>query len=74
MAFCPLHKGWWSPERNAKAEKITWNWQLLPLPDSVEPKLLKTNPWPAPCEWYSYEPSGSLKSIDRTNAPCEAMS
>jgi hypothetical protein len=60
--------------RNATAEEITGNWQLLPLPDSVEPKLLKSNPWPALCQWYSYSSSGSLKSIDKTKAPCEVMS
>jgi hypothetical protein len=60
--------------RNATAEEITGNWQLLPLPDSVEPRLFKTNPWPAACQWYSYSSSGSLKSIDKTSAPCEAMS
>jgi hypothetical protein len=60
--------------RNATAEEIAGNWRLLPLPDSVEPKFLKTNPWPAACQWYSYSSSGSLKSIDKTNAPCEAMS
>ncbi len=61
-------------ERNATAAEITGNWQLLPLPDSAEPKLLKTNPWPAGCQWFSYSSSGSLKSIDKTNAPCEAIS
>jgi hypothetical protein len=60
--------------RNATAEEITGNWQLLPLPDSVEPKILKNNPWPAACQWYSYSSSGALKSIDKTNSPCEAMS
>jgi hypothetical protein len=60
--------------RNATAEEITGNWQLLPLPDSVEPKILKNNPWPAACQWYSYSSSGALKSIDKTNAPCETMS
>jgi hypothetical protein len=61
-------------ERNATAEEITGNWQLLPLPDSVEPKILKSNPWPAQCQWYSYSSSGSLKSIDKTNQTCENMS
>ncbi|RSL18939.1 hypothetical protein EDE15_4549 [Edaphobacter aggregans] len=60
--------------RNATAEEITGKWQLLPLPDSVEPKILKNNPWPAACQWYSYSSSGALKSIDKTNSPCEAMS
>ena len=60
--------------RNATAEEITGKWQLLPLPNSVEPKILKNNPWPAACQWYSFSSSGSLKSIDKTNLPCEAMS
>jgi hypothetical protein len=61
-------------DRNATAEEITGNWQMLPLPDSLEPRIFKSNPWPAACQWYSYSSSGSLKSIDKTNAPCEAMS
>jgi hypothetical protein len=61
-------------ERSATAQEITGNWQLLPLPDSLEPKFFKTNPWPAACQWYSYSSTGSLKSIDRTSEPCDALS
>lgn len=60
-------------ERNATAQEITGNWQLLPLPDALEPKILKTNPWPAACQWYSYSSNGTLKSIDKTPAPCDSL-
>lgn len=62
-----------TPERNATAQEITGNWQLLPLPEALEPKLFKTNPWPAPCQWYSYSRNGILKSINKTPAPCDSM-
>lgn len=62
-----------APERNATAQEITGNWQLLPLPESLEPKAFKTNPWPAPCQWYSYSSNGTLKSIDKTPAPCDSL-
>ena len=61
-------------ERNATAQEITGDWQLLPLPDSLEPKVLQTNPWPAACQWYSYSSTGTLKSIDSTPEPCQALS
>ncbi len=60
-------------ERNATAQEITGNWQLLPLPEALEPKILKTNPWPASCQWYSYSSNGTLKSIDKTSAPCDSL-
>jgi len=68
-------------ERNATAQEITGNWQLLPLPDALEPKILKSNPWPATCQWYSYSSNGILKSIDETHAkgidgtpaPCDSL-
>ena len=60
-------------ERNATAQEITGSWQLLPLPDALEPKILKTNPWPAACQWYSYSSNGTLKSIDKTAAPCDSL-
>jgi hypothetical protein len=70
----PSHAQGPESERNATAEEIAGNWELLPLPDSIEPKVLKSNPWPAACQWFSYGSTGVLKSIDRTNAPCEALS
>lgn len=60
-------------ERNATEQEITGNWQLLPLPDSVEPKEFKSNPWPATCQWYSYSSAGWLKSIDTINQPCRPL-
>jgi hypothetical protein len=59
--------------RNATAKEIEGYWQLLPLPDAVEPKLLRSNPWPAPCQWFSYSPTGDLKSIEATKSPCDPL-
>jgi hypothetical protein len=61
-------------ERNATQQEITGDWQLLPLPDSLEPKAFKSNPWPATCQWYSYSATGTLKSIDAINQPCRPFS
>lgn len=60
-------------ERNATREEILGNWRLIPLPDALEPKFLKSNPWPSACQWFSYSDSNVLKSIDHTTSPCEEM-
>lgn len=60
--------------RNASAKEIEGYWQLLPLPDPLEPKLLPTNPWPAQCQWFSYGGDGQMKSIDKLRGPCEFTS
>ena len=61
-------------ERNATAEEIQGEWQLLPLPDALEPKLLPANPWPAECQYNSYGRAGELKSLDKSKGPCETIS
>ena len=61
-------------ERNATAQEIAGNWELLPLPNPLEPKILKSNPWPAACQWYSYSESGDLKGIDKNPGPCRTFS
>lgn len=61
-------------ERNASAEEIEGNWQLLPLPDHLEPKVLPSNPWPAQCQWFSYGRNGQLKSFDKLRGPCDEES
>ena len=61
-------------ERNATAEEIQGEWQLLPLPDALQLKLLPANPWPSECQYYSYGRSGDLKSIEKMKGPCDAMS
>lgn len=60
--------------RNASADEIEGYWQLVPLPDQLEPKLLPTNPWPAECQWFSYGSNGQLKSFDKLRGPCEEQS
>jgi hypothetical protein len=60
--------------RNASAEEIEGYWQLVPLPEQLEPKLLPTNPWPAECQWFSYGSNGQLKSFDKLHGPCEQQS
>lgn len=59
--------------RNATEQEITGNWKLIPLPTEIEPKILKVNPWPAACQWYSYSSNGSLKSIGKNPAPCDSL-
>lgn len=60
--------------RNATASEIEGYWQLIPLPDQLQPKLLSTNPWPAQCQWFSYASDGQMKSIDKLRGPCELNS
>jgi hypothetical protein len=60
--------------RNASEKEIEGYWELLPLPDQLEPKLLPANPWPAQCQWFSYGHDGQMKSIDKLRGPCEAHS
>jgi hypothetical protein len=61
-------------ERNALPEDIQGEWQLLPLPDTMQIKLLPSNPWPSECQYYSYARTGDLKSIEKLKAPCDVMS
>jgi hypothetical protein len=63
-----------SGEKNATPEDIQGEWQLLPLPDAMQFKILSTNPWPSACQYFSYTPAGDLKSIEKLKAPCDVMS
>jgi hypothetical protein len=60
--------------RNASAKEIEGYWQLLPLPDQLEPKELHSNPWPAQCQWFSYGSDGQMKSFDQLRGPCDSPS
>jgi hypothetical protein len=59
--------------RSATAAEIQGDWQLLPVSDALQPSVLKTNPWPAQCQWYSYSASGELKSTETLKGPCDAL-
>lgn len=55
--------------RNATAEEISGNWQLLSLPPELQPT--STNPWPADCQYFSYRTNGELKSVSKLRSPCD---
>ena len=63
-------------ERNALSDDIVGNWVLVDLPSALQPKFLKTNPWPATCQWFSYAKTGELKTFDKfgPNMTCENLS
>ena len=61
-------------EKNATADDIQGEWQLLPLPGAMQIKLLRSNPWPSECQYYSYARTGELKSVEKPKAPCDVMS
>ena len=61
-------------EINATAEDIQGEWQLLPMPDAMQIKILPFNPWPSACQYFSYTQTGNLKSIEKVKAPCDVMS
>ena len=63
-----------SGEVNAAAEDIQGEWQLLPMPDGMQFKVLQFNPWPSECQYFSYTQTGGLKSIEKLKAPCDVMS
>ena len=60
--------------RNASAKEIEGYWQLLPLPDQLEPKVLPSNPWPSECQWFAYGSDGQMKSVDKLRGPCDSQS
>jgi len=60
-------------EINAAAADIQGEWQLLPMPDAMQFKALPFNPWPSECQYFSYAPTGDLKSIEKLKAPCAVM-
>jgi hypothetical protein len=59
-------------EMNATAADIQGEWQLLPMPDAMQFKVLPFNPWPSECQYFSYAQT-ALKSIERLKAPCDVM-
>ena len=58
-------------ERTATRQEIIGSWELVPVPDSLQPKIFKQNPWPAACQWYSYGADGTLNSFYKFRDPCE---
>jgi hypothetical protein len=60
------------PTRNATVEEIQGNWELLPLPVTLEPDG-QPNLWPSECQFFGYGASGELKSVDKLRGPCERM-
>jgi hypothetical protein len=61
-------------EKNATAQDIQGEWQLLPLPEAIQIKVLPSNPWPSACQFYSYGSTGDLKSVEKLKGPCDVMS
>lgn len=57
--------------RPARKEEIVGFWQLVPLPESLKPKVLNTDPWPSSCQWFGYFSDGVLKTIDKFRGPCD---
>jgi len=60
--------------RNARATEIEGYWQLLPLPDQLQPKVLAANPWPSQCQSFAYGRDGTMKSLEKLHGPCESHS
>jgi hypothetical protein len=60
-------------EINATAADIQGEWQLLPMPDAMQFKVLPFNPWPSECQYFSYAQTGDLKSVEKLKAPCNVM-
>ena len=44
--------------RPATAADFTGVFRLLPFPDARQPRQLKENPWPAPCQYFGHYPGG----------------
>jgi hypothetical protein len=61
-------------EKNATAEDIQGEWQLLPLPNPLQIKELPSNPWPSECQYFSYAKSGELKTVEKLKGPCGVLS
>jgi hypothetical protein len=61
-------------EINATPSDIQGEWQLIPMPDAMQFKILQFNPWPAECQYFSYAQTGELKSVEKLKAPCDVTS
>lgn len=44
--------------RPASSTDFAGIYQLLPYPNEKQPKVLKENPWPAPCQFFGHYPDG----------------
>jgi hypothetical protein len=73
LAGAPVFAQVETGEKNATAQDIQGEWQLLPLPDAMQIKILQSNPWPSECQYYSYGTAGDLKSIEKLKGPCDVM-
>jgi len=74
LASAPVFAQAETGEKNATAKDIQGEWQLLPLPDAMQIKMLQSNPWPSECQYYSYGGTGDLRSIEKLKGPCDVMS
>ena len=59
--------------RIATRADIFGAWELVPVPDSLQPQILEENPWPAPCQYYRYFPDGRLATLMKSPKPCEKL-
>ena len=74
LAGAPVFAQVETGEKNATAQDIQGEWQLLPLPEAMQIKILPSNPWPSECQYYSYGRAGDLRSIEKLKGPCDVMS
>jgi hypothetical protein len=54
----PLNAGAQGKSRPASAADFAGVFQLLPYANEKQPKFLKENPWPAPCQFFGHYPDG----------------
>ena len=66
--------------RNATAEEIQGEWQLLPLPDALQLKILSANPWPSECQFFwvrqvfvNIASDSGRRHEEGTTSPCRAQ-
>lgn len=55
------------------AQELVGDWQMVYVPDSIQPRAVRVNQWPAQCQWFSFAANGMVKSLDHARAPCEFM-
>ena len=59
--------------RIATRADIFGAWELVPVPDSLQPQVLEKSPWPAPCQYFRYFPDGRLGTFMKSPRPCEKL-
>jgi len=72
LLIIPSTAGAQGRSRPATAADFAGVFQLLPFPNGRQPRFLKENPWPAPCQFFGHYPDGYWLHQQQTSGQAQA--